>query len=187
MIIIPRVLTSLLGEVDEDLGKVLALDFADRVLVRCRDSLTEDERKHAGHYLATARRLLSGEGTIAALADAHRAFFQATNRNTRLSGDITWIANLAVRVSFQRLLEESRIVLYRERRLPSAADVARQGQNVVGRHAVQAAGDSAEPAAEIARRARWEEARWQLGHLISCVPFPVKLVSAIDGSLEETR
>jgi hypothetical protein len=104
-----------------------------------------------------------------------------------LLDDITWIAYLAVRVSFQRLLEESRIVLYRERRLPSAADVARQGQNVVGRHAVQAAGDSAEPAAEIARRARWEEARWQLGHLISCVPFPVKLVSAVDGGLEETR
>lgn len=187
MIIVPRVLASLLGEVDEGLGKVLALDFADRVLVACRDSLTEDEREHAGNYVTAARRLLSGEGSVAALADAHRAFFQAINRNTRLSDDITWIAYLAVKVCFQRLLEESKIVLYRERRLPSVADVVREAQTVTGRHAAQAAGESGEPGAEIARRSRWEEARWQLGRLISSVPFPAEHASATDGSTKEAR
>jgi hypothetical protein len=182
VIIVPRVLASLLGEVDESLGKVLALDFADRVLVACRDSLTKDEREHAGNYIMAARRLLSGEGSIAALADAHGAFFQAINRNTRLSDDITWIACLAVKVCFQRLLEESKIVLYRERRLPSVADVAREAQTVTGRHMARAVGNSGEPEAETARRSRWEEARWQLSHLISSVPFPAERASAADRS-----
>jgi hypothetical protein len=185
MVIVPRVLVGLLGEVDESLGEVLALDFAERALTACRDSLTGDEHEHTRAYLAAARRLLSGEGGIQALADARTAFFDARSRNTQLSDDITWVAEIAVSACFRRLMEESRIVLYRERRLSTVASVAREAQTVAGRHAAQAAGGSAEPAAEIARRARWEEARWQLGHLVSSVPFPAERASATDGSMKD--
>jgi hypothetical protein len=75
----------------------------------------------------------------------------------------------AARVGTQRMREKE--AGHQPGSLPSCLDVARKCQAEAGRwHARRCSDDADERLA--ARRARWEEARWQVGHVIATEPAP---------------
>lgn len=175
MVIIPRVLTSLIQELDQNYARHLALTFAQRTIEVCGGVLSSSpERDIALSYLGAARDFLDGKETISGLGDAHRAYFAARPRNVKASDDVTWIAAIAVSACCQRQMEDAGIVS-KNRFRPSLLDVAKDGQAFAGRCAVLSEGDPKDgDSSTIARRARWLEARWQLLQLIESLPFPAE-------------
>lgn len=172
MVIIPRVLTNLIRELDDGRAQQLALAFAERAIEVCADALSSEERDASLSYLAAAVNLIDGKGNISDLGNAHQAYFSARNQHTRLSDEITWVAAIAVATSCQRQMEESGI-LVKNRYVPGLLNVAKDAQAVAGRYAALNEGESEDgDSADIARRARWLEAKWQLLRLIESVPFP---------------
>lgn len=172
MVIIPRVLTSLIRELDDSTAQRLAVDFAERAFQICADALTTAQRDISLAYLAAARDLLEGKGSISNLSNAHHAYFSELDQDTRLSGDVTQIAAIAVRACCQRQMEDAGILI-KVRYVPDLLSVAKAAQTVAGRCAGVNEGELKDgDDAGAARRARWAEAKWQLLHLIESVPFP---------------
>lgn len=172
MIIIPRVLTSLIRELDDSTACRLALVFAERAIQTCPDELSTTERDISLAYIAAARDLVEGKSDISNLGNAHHAYFSEMDQNTRLSGDVTWAAAMAVRVCCQRQMEDAGIMV-KNKFVPSLQDVAKRAQSVAGRCAAASEGEQEDGEdTAIARRARWDEAKWQLLYLIESLPFP---------------
>lgn len=165
-------LTELIRELDDSHAQQLAFVFAERAIEVCGDALSSEERDASLSYLAVARNLISGKGNISDLRTAHQAYFSARNQHTRLSDEITWVAAIAVAASCQRQMEEFGIMA-KNRYVPGLLNVAQDAQAVTGRYAALNEGESEDgDGADIARRARWLEAKWQLLRLIESVPFP---------------
>jgi hypothetical protein len=164
------VLTDLIRELDDSRAQQLAFVFAERAIEVCGDALSSEERHASLSYLAAARNLINGKGNISDLRNAHQVYFSARNQHTRLSDEITWVAAIAVATSCQRQMEEFGITA-KNRYVPGLLNVAQDAQAVAGRYAALNEGES-EDGADIARRARWLEAKWQLLRLIESVPFP---------------
>lgn len=173
MVIIPRVLTSLIRDLDENNAHRLALTFAERALQVCTNELTAAERDASLAYISAARNLLEGNGTVSGLDDAHQAYFSARHHNTRLSDDVTWAAATAVAACCQRQMEDAGILI-KNKYMPSLIDVAKEAQAMAGRCAAVSEGElkDGDDETAIVRRARWLEAKWQLLQLIDSVPFP---------------
>jgi hypothetical protein len=172
MVIIQRVLTNLIAELDENKAQHHALAFAERTLKICADALSATERDVSSAYTSAARDFINGKSTVSHLGAAHHAYFSGRNQNTKLSDEVTWVAALAVRTCCQRQMEDAGILI-RVRSLPELRSVAKAAQTIAGRCAA-VRGDEPEDGdtAAVARRARWLEAKWQLLYLIESVPFP---------------
>lgn len=170
--IIPRVLTSLIRELDDRTARVLSLEFAERAIQVCAGALSIPERDSSLAYIAAARGLLEGTGTISELDNAHHAYFSERNQNTGLSDGLTWVAATAVKACCQRQMEDAGILI-KVRYIPGLLSVAKAAQAVAGRCAAASDGKPKDShASAAAQRARWLEAKWQLLYLIESVPFP---------------
>lgn len=176
MIIIPRVLTGLLLDLGEVERKALALSYARHVLDACSRVLTNEEIGASREYLTAAESFLVRKGSIEDLGVAHTRYFSSRNANTKLSGEVTWTAFMAVQICCQRQMEEARIVLYRSRKLPSVADFAKDAQKTVARCVVSGVADVNYEidvkSPDSFRQATWAEAKWQLIRLIESVEIP---------------
>lgn len=172
MVIIPRVLASLIRELDDGNAGRLALTFAERAIEVCGGALSAAERDASLSYLAAARNFVHGDGTVSDLGEARNAYFAVRNQHSRLSDEVTWIAAVSVRVCCQRQMEEAGIVR-NSRYKPGLLNVAKAAHAVAGRCAVLSESDPRDgDNSTIARRARWFEAKWQLLRLIESLPFP---------------
>ncbi|MBP2326818.1 hypothetical protein JOF56_007203 [Kibdelosporangium banguiense] len=166
MIDIPRVLTQQLYSVDEVHGKLLCLAYARHAMHECRSMLSPAELGSALAYLQIAESLFSGEGTMAALADARRGYFTVKVNGSRVAEQITWISVIAVSACWQQEMMREGIVHGQFDRI-DVRTVAHEGQRVVTLPHDQS---TMEGQAQ-ATRARWEEARWQLIHLLESAPY----------------
>lgn len=172
MVIIPTLLASLARELDDSSAQHLALAFAEHAIQTCADQLSSAERDISLAYIAAARDLAEGKGTISDLGSAHHTYFSTVGRNAKLSGDVTQVAAMAVRACCQRQMEDAGIVA-RVKYIPGLLSVAKSAQAVVGRCAAASeSGPQSGDDSTIARRTRWAEAKWQLLHLIESVQFP---------------
>ncbi|MEU8799634.1 hypothetical protein [Spirillospora sp. NPDC048819] len=165
MIIIPRVLNKLLHEVDESHARTLALRFAEQSLLGAQSILDPALAKVSLSYIAAARDFMKS-GDIAGLQIAHDQYFKAREGVDDVSAAVSWVACIAVMAACQRNMEQAGIVV-RESFIPSVFDVAHEAQKVAGRKDLK---DPRGP--QVARRARWEQARRQLVLLIESAPFP---------------
>ncbi|GIH18978.1 hypothetical protein [Rugosimonospora africana] len=167
MIIVPRLLTEVLESADTASAKMWSLDFADHISAACRDALAAPDVHDA--YLATARACLHG-GPTTHLGAAHRRMYEYwPSRGLPL--ELAVLAAVAVKAACQRQLE-AHGYLVKVRYQPTVIDVAEKAQKIAGQHAGQRQTSGAENATDTGRYARWEEARWQLLHVISTTPNP---------------
>jgi hypothetical protein len=164
---IPRVLTQQLYAADPLHQKLVCLSYARHALLACRSLLSADELDSALHYLEVAEALFDGDGTMAALAEARRGYFTVKTHGSRVAEQITWISVIAVSACWQQEMMREGIVRGQFDKI-DVHTVAREGQRVVTLPNGQA--DLAGQA--LAVRARWEEAKWQLTHLLETAPFP---------------
>lgn len=171
MIVIPRVLSEQLRSADDELRKRLALDFAGHAVGLGRR--VADVPAASSAYLDAARAYLDGKEGIGAVVSAYGRFFDAWEANETVR-DVLNVVKLAVLVVCQRELERGG-VLVRVQWMPDVGDVAAEAQAVAGRWAADADKDDR----SAAKRARWEEARWQLIRTIERAPNP-----AADGPAE---
>lgn len=171
MVIIPRVLTGLIREVDDNTARRLALAFAEQALRTCADAVSQEEREISLAYVAAAKDFVEGRGTISNLRNAHHAYFSERNQHTRLSDEVSWVAAMAVAACCQRQMEEAGLVV-KVRYMPGLLSVAKAAQTAAGRCAAASEGGRRDgDSSAVARRARWLEAKWQLLQLIESVPF----------------
>jgi hypothetical protein len=124
-------------------------------------------------YLSYARACLQG-GPISDLATAHRRIYEHWPSRTGLPLELANLAVLAVRVACQRELE-AHGYLARTHYQPTVNDIAKQAQKIAGRHTDDGHRPGAEDSALAGRHAHWEEARWQLLHVISTAPNPASI------------
>ncbi|MFI5687705.1 hypothetical protein [Streptomyces sp. NPDC051636] len=172
MIIFPRLLSDLLDQVDRTRAAHLALDFAQHVLDIERDEITEPVLAACLEYIAAAHESID-------LGEAYPRLFQAREclreAAARWEGDGYVLARgaeltlRAARVGTERLMDEA------AGRGPGTPlpclYVARELQAEVGRWYAKGTPDGADER-QAARRARWEEARWQVQHVIATEPAP---------------
>jgi hypothetical protein len=172
LIVIPRVLTDLLREIEGLHGKIVSLAFAERALQSCLDVLSPAHLDLSLAYIAAARDYIDGNSDIAALADARAEYFAGRDGGDALSERVMWVAAIAVAASCQREMERAGIVV-EQSYVPDLAAVAKEAQIIVGSCAAAKYHDSAgDQVSTIAQRTRWAEARWQLIHLIATAPIP---------------
>jgi hypothetical protein len=167
MIDIPRVLTQQLYAVDELHGKMLCLAYARHAMLECRPLLSSAELDSSLAYLDVAVSLFSGSGTMSALADARRGYFTVKVHGSRVAEQITWISVLAVSACWQQEMMREGIVHGQFDKI-DVRTVAHEGQRVV----TLVFDQSTQEGQASARQARWQEARWQLIHLLETVPLP---------------
>jgi hypothetical protein len=141
--------------------------------------LSAAERDISLAYIAAARDLVEGRSNIVNLTNAHHAYFSEMHQSTRLSGDVTQVAAIAVKACCQRQMEDAGI-LAKVKYIPNLLSVAKRAQAAAGRCAAVSEDDhnDADDSA-IAREARWLEAKWQLLHLIESVPFSAEEGTAV--------
>jgi hypothetical protein len=170
-VIIPRILSAQLREVDDLQGRILALAYGERAIIKCRDMLEPSQSSSSLAYIAAARSFVLESSDISRLADAHASYFAERGDDNSLSARTTWIAAIAVAASCQRAMEEAGI-LAKKSYVPDLMAVAKEAQAVVGKCASTGLGVDDKARREVGRRARWDEAKWQLLQLIETVPFP---------------
>ncbi|WP_409470220.1 hypothetical protein [Streptomyces sp. HC307] len=172
MIVFPRLLVDLLDQVDQTRAAHLALDFVQHVLDIERDEIAESVLAACLEYIAAAHESID-------LDEAHPGLFQARERLWEAAA--RWDVNRyvlargagptleAARVGTERLVDKA------AGRGPGTPlpclDVARELQAEVGRWYAKRIPDGADERL-VARRARWEEARWQVQHVIATEPSP---------------
>ena len=167
MIDVPRVLTQQLYAADPLHQKLVCLSYARHALLACRSVLGADESDSALHYLDVAESLFDGDGTMAALAEARRGYFTVKIKGSRIAEQITWISVIAVSACWQQEMMREGIVRGQFDRI-DVHTVAHEGQRVVTLpHEMSTAKGQADAA-----RARWDEATWQLTHLLETAPYP---------------
>ncbi|WAZ23392.1 hypothetical protein STRCI_004733 [Streptomyces cinnabarinus] len=170
MIALPVLLSELLTRVGSERAVTLSLDFAERPVALRAESLTPDMREACAQYVAAAREALRLGRANDRLVRAHEDFFEAGWRTPDHS-DVTHVLNSAVRLACQDMLIEVGALNRAGRTNPSPKYIAKTAQSEVGRWYAERADDSADRR-EVDRRARWEEARWQIQHVIATEPYP---------------
>ncbi|MXM62429.1 hypothetical protein GR925_02935 [Streptomyces sp. HUCO-GS316] len=170
MIVLPNRLNELLNDVDEQRAALIAVDFAEHA-IQIQASLV-----HPRLLEVTTEYLSAGREAISA-GRAHQRLIHADEEYFRASWEFasrfepTQLGNSAVMFGCQRMLEEAGARSKAARVNPTCQYIARTAQSHVGRwHAKHAAEGADRRRAD--RAARWEEARWQLLHVISLVPNP---------------
>lgn len=171
MIVIPDLLHRYLTELDSPSQQRLSLAFAQHVLEQCGDEVEAGRLASSNGYLAAATQYMRDRTSIDALTSAHEAYFRDRGNKADLSAEITWVVALAVAACFQRDLETAGALVHRSY-VPTVSVVAREAQAAVAKCAAGAAGDQQAPGAALSRRAKWEEARWQLIRVIEEAPNP---------------
>ncbi|GLW51947.1 hypothetical protein Stsp02_76070 [Streptomyces sp. NBRC 14336] len=170
MIILPRLLGDLLAQVDERRGAELGLDFADHAVDFRAEPMTNPTRVVSEEYMAAARQALRLGRADDRLLRAHEAFVQEGWRSPGDSEAVN-LLDSAVRLACQDMLIEAG-VYGRPGRVPlTPQDIAKSAQSVVGRRYSERAAEG-EDVQEVNRRARWEEARWQVQRVIATEPVP---------------
>ena len=173
MIVLPKLIDDLLDQVEEKRAAHLALDFAHHVLDVQRAEIEDDVMAVCLEYLAAADEAIElGEATPRLLT-AHEQLSVTAERwegDRHLLARGAGLAVQAVRVGCQRMMEDVRDHVMRSS-LITCRDVARELQAEAGRwYAKRTSGGADERL--VARSARWEEARWQLQHVIATEPAP---------------
>lgn len=168
LVVIPRVLADLLRKAGPDLQRRMALAFARHVLENSRDRV-EEYLAYCG-YLDVAEAYLRGDATIGDVATSGVRFREVWIREAPagnswgpvpgLSGRVGDIVRQAVIVACQRELEVAGHVPH-NRYQTHVSQIARDAQSL-----------ACEIASMPGARPRWEEARWQLLHLIEQTPNP---------------
>ncbi|MER6676574.1 hypothetical protein [Streptomyces sp. NPDC000983] len=166
MIVLPRLLVQLLAEVGERRGAELALDFAEHAV----EPLAEGVRSVCEEYVAAARQALPLDRADDRLLRAHEAFDKEAWRDPEDS-DSMQLVDSAVRLACQDMLIEAG-VYGRPGRIPVTPQyIAKTAQSFVARRHSERAAEG-EDLREVNRRARWEEARWQVQRVIATEPAP---------------
>ncbi|MGW3447896.1 hypothetical protein [Streptomyces sp. NPDC001076] len=174
VIVLPRLLNELLGQVDEKRAGHLALDFAQHALGIRQGEIEEKVMAACQECLAAAHEAIQlGEATPRLLQAQERLYAVAErwegNRNRLATG--AGITVQAVRVGCQRMLEEAREHVMRGS-LITCQDLAREIQSDIGAWCAERTPHKGDDRRHAARRARWEEARWQVRHIIETEPAP---------------
>jgi hypothetical protein len=167
MIDIPRVLSQQLYAADPLHQKLLCLAYARHALVSCESLLSADELHSALRYLDIAQELFDGAGSMAALAEARRGYFTVKMHGSRLAEQITWISVIAVSACWQQEMMREGIVRGQFDKV-DVHTVSREAQRIVTVPCDQ----STLEGQAVAARARWDEAKWQLTHVVETAPYP---------------
>lgn len=167
MIAIPAVLTAQLADASPELRKELALDFAEHAVGECREAAAVDDGPAA--YIGAARGFLRGTGAIEPVVEAHWRVWELVESDG-LAHEVGLLAVLAVKVVCQRELAQA-AGMAQWRHVPDVKDVVTSAQGLVGKCAAARTGGAGPDRAAV-RRARWEEARWQLLRTIERAPNP---------------
>ncbi|MEU0753161.1 hypothetical protein [Streptomyces albogriseolus] len=172
MIVFPRLLSDLLDEMGGPRAGHLALDFAWHVLDLEREGIEEPVLSACLEYIEAAHEAIDlGEAVPRLLEVRERLDAVAERRVSNmffLAGEAQFTVD-AARVGVGLMLDKA----YERGPFshPSCLSVARQLQAEVGRWAVQHSEGGADERL-VARRARWEEARWQVLHILRTEPNP---------------
>ncbi|MGW4145146.1 hypothetical protein [Streptomyces albogriseolus] len=172
MIVPSRLLGDLLEQIDQKRAAHLALDFARHVLDLERDEIEEPVSVSCLEYMDAAHEAIGLESAVARLLEAEErlravALRRAGNRFLLARGaDFTMDA---ARVGVGSMLDRAHGLGPSGH--PSCLSVARHLQAEAGRWAARHRGDDVDERTA-ARRARWEEARWQVRHVIASEPNP---------------
>ncbi|MFF9139986.1 hypothetical protein ACF09G_20750 [Streptomyces albogriseolus] len=172
MIVPSRLLGDLLEQIDQKRAAHLALDFAQHVLDLERDEIEEPVSVACLEYMDAAHEAIGLGAALPRLLEAEErlravALRRAGNRFLLARGaDFTMDA---ARVGAGAMLDRAHG--WGPSSHPSCLSVARQLQAEVGRWAARHRDDDVDERLA-ARRARWEEARWQVRHIIASEPNP---------------
>ncbi|MEV0528321.1 hypothetical protein AB0I66_33345 [Streptomyces sp. NPDC050439] len=171
MIILPKRLNDMLSEVDEARRATLALDFAERAIGIQAEGIHPKLLGACREYIGAAREALE-------LGRAHGRLVEAHEQLVQVSWDFaekslsTNIVSLAVALGCQRMMEEVGALHRASRRARLDCQfVAQQAQLDIAAWYSRHAPDGAD-SRQVHQAARWEEARWQLLHVISTEPNP---------------
>ncbi|MGW2646758.1 hypothetical protein ACWC2T_17985 [Streptomyces sp. NPDC001393] len=169
MIVLPVLLNELLNGVEGARAATLALDIAEHAVDLQAESLTARMRGACVEYVAAAREAIALGHAHDRLVRAFESFFDV-GWETPGHSDVTHVLESAVLFACQDMLIEAGAMNKVAQRKLTCQYIAHEGQSAVGRR-------SAAPSAEEANRrtdhaAHWEEARWQLLHVIATEPNP---------------
>lgn len=170
MIVLPVRLAELLNGVDGARAASLALDFAEHATDLEAEPLAESMRSATVEYVAAAREAIAWAGRDDRLVRAYEAFFTAGWKTPGHSDDIH-LLDSAVRFACQDMLIEAGAMNRAGRTNPTCQYIARTAQSVAGSRSAERAPEGAD-SRQADRAARWEEARWQLHHVIGTEPNP---------------
>lgn len=159
MIVLPRVLHELLAAADERHQKQLVLDFAEHAAIATMGSGLPDEYSA---YLRSARDFVNGDVPIAVVAASYVRFYGALSR-PGAARDVASLVMGAVRATCGRELHDHGAVTLLSKHGHDVRSIARNAQKVVARWSSSCGSPEARS---------WEEARWQLRHVISTAPNP---------------
>ncbi|MFG1805670.1 hypothetical protein [Streptomyces sp. NPDC049040] len=170
MIVLPVRLAELLDQVDGTRAATLALDFAEHAVDLESEPLAERMRAATVEYVAAARAAIALGRADDRLVRAH-ASHAAAARQTPGHSEITLLHDSAVRLACQDMLIEAGAMNRAGRTMLTCRYVARTAQSEVGGRSARRAAAGTDPR-KADRAARWEEARWQLHHVIATEPNP---------------
>ncbi|TPQ19731.1 hypothetical protein [Streptomyces sporangiiformans] len=166
----PSRLNDLLGDVDDTRAATLALDFAEHAVELQADALDPKMRSAYAEYVAAAREAIALGRANDRLVRAYDVFFEVGWEFPGHS-DVTGVADSAIRLGCQQMLMDVGAMNEAGRTNPTCQYIARRAQSDVGRWYAQLASADADRR-QADRAARWEEARWQLLHVITTEPNP---------------
>jgi hypothetical protein len=127
-------------------------------------------REATVEYVAAAREAIALGRANDRILRAHAAFF-TTSWKTSGHPEVTHILNSAVRLACQDMLIEAGAMNKVARTKLSCQYIAQTAQSAVGSRSAKRATEGTE-SRKADRAARWEEARWQLHHVIATEPNP---------------
>ncbi len=172
MIVPSRLLGDLLEQIDQKRAAHLALDFARHVLDLERDEIEEAVSVACLEYMDAAHEAIGLESAVSRLLEAEERLRAVAQRRT---GNRFFLARGAdFTMDAARFGAGSMLDRAHGRgpsSHPSCLSVARQLQAEAGRWAARHRDDDVDERTA-ARRARWEEARWQVRHVIASKQNP---------------
>lgn len=170
MIVLPVRLNELLNDVSGARAATLALDFAEHATDLKAEPLAESMREATAEYVAAAREAIALGRANDRLVRAHESFV-TTSWKTPGHPEVTHILNSAVRLACQDMLIEAGAMNKVARTKLTCQYIAQTAQSAVGSRSAKRAAEGTD-SRKADRAARWEEARWQLRHLIATEPNP---------------